>query len=455
MAIITYIAKGKQQSRILNQSRPLTIGRSRKNVLAFPNDGKISKNHCEIYYFEEKDCFALKDLGATNGTILNGNRIAADVILSHEDTIYIGDIVLSFKNESLSDYEMTQTKAVDKLMFDKTSTGEIDLSSTETCLIPNLNSIKKKNIVKLMKNGANFNSEEMIDEYKIIQKLGDFSFGKVYLVKDKEDNEFAMKIFDKCFKAEDTGIRDFKKVMNKLKHVDHSNCIKYHNFGVYAGLCYFTMDYFATYTNLDDKIAEAAPLAELDSLSIVTNILEGLNAITKTTGCFHGDLYPATILFVDGIVTITDYGIADWMDQYISAYSNLNSPWYISPEQVLANKVSWKTDQYSLGVIFFQLLTGFVPYHSDDVKELKEMRLNFEFPKPQDYNPNISISDETLALIEKLVADKAPFRFKLYEDILATVQKISKRKMLGTIETQPILPEKSAHPKAMFNDFFN
>ncbi len=242
--------------------------------------------------------------------------------------------------------------------------------------------------------------------------------------------------------------------MSKLKHVKHPNCIKYHGFGVFAGLCYFTMDYISEYKNLDNKIAESAPLSELEAVDIISTISNVLNNIYKTTGFFHGDLYPATILYVDGEIMLTDYGIADWINQYISAYTNLTSPWYISPEQVLSNKVNWKTDQYSMGIILFQLLTGFVPFHSDDVKELKEMRVKFEFPKPQDYNPNILISDDTLNLLNKLIEDKPPLRFKTYEDLLTRGQKICKNNMRNVVDTQPVMPEKSAHPKAMFNDFF-
>ncbi len=456
MSIIVYHTEGKSNIVTLNDTKRLLVGRSKKCDVSFPGDFRASKNHCEIYYFKDKKQFALKDLESKNGTILNGKPIVHDVLLSHGDKVTVGTSTFLFKNENETSHNLIQTKKVDKFAVKTaiTNSENFDNDSTETCLIPRLDNIKKKDMV--LRKNANFKIGDKIDKFVILEKISSFMQGDDYLVKQKNEGEFLLRIFNKPFEEYAPATKEFLKIMRNCIKIDEPQLQKYYDCGVFEGLCYFTAEYTPNAENLDDKIAISAPMQEIDALNILLKIGDALEKLKLLGSVFHGDLTPESILYDNGKIKIKDYGYANWMNRYIEPFITASSPWYLSSEQVLQKSVDWRTDLYSMGIILFQMISGFVPFHSDDVKELREMRINYQFPTPQDYNQNILTSELTLSIITKLTATESHERYVKWSDFFDAIKNGCRKLSYDTVSAAPILPKKGQkNVQNMFSNYFN
>ncbi len=436
----------------LNQESKITIGRSRKNVVVFQDDLRVSKFHCEIYFHPQEKRYILKDLGARNGSILNGNRVSVEIILSNEDTVSIGNSSFLFMEETYENYNLIKTKRIDKKETKFINSGGDN--DTRTCMIPKLENIRKKPLAM----GSSIISiavGSIIKKYKVISSLGQFEHGKVFKVQHIETNEiYALKIFKKFFDDDDIAVSKFNKIMKHCITLKNSSLIQYYDYDIYNGLCYFTMDYISDYTTLDDKIAESAPFTELEVLNIIKIIGDALEAL-NTLGYIHGDLYPANIIYnKNKDLIIMDYAFSAWLNQYIEPYKNFVAPWYISPEQVLGKKTNHYSDMYSLGIILFQMLSGYIPFHSDNLKEICEMRLKYEFPSIFTYNPNIFVSKSTLNLLSTLVETDSLQRYDTWQKFNKSLHWLIEKLIKGNINRKPIYPQQEKKPKDMFNNFF-
>jgi len=434
----------KIENIVLDPAQELTLGRASTNAICFPKDPKISSKHCKIYFNSEIGQYILSDLRSTNGTILNLNRISADVSLSDNDKVRIGDIRLLFRSGNLNDSTTTTTKKVLRLAATKNDEKEV---RTDTCIIPNFANIKRKPKLTVV-DDFTLPQGEKVGDYQIVKKIGDFQYGGVYAAMTPAfQGAAALKIFNLAFDVHHPGLDDFNNTIFKLQHFDNPYFVKTLGGGSHLGHCYQVMD-MVSVEDLNMKIAKHAPFPEYEAITIIYTVASALESAFAGNDIIHGMLSPSSILIdAEDNLMIKGHGLAHWMTRHISGGKSISLPWYASPEQAMCASFDWAADLYSLGIVFFQLLTAEVPYHSPSDREILDMHLKEPLPNPLETNPNISMCAGTLELLAKMTAKNPKDRFGSWPEFLQALEHLSAN--LETSEPEPHpqdQPERTAAP---------
>lgn len=262
---------------------------------------------------------------------------------------------------------------------------------------------------------------EKINGYKFIDFLGEGGFGSVYKV-EKEGQNFAIKIFREAYvlnefrKGEDNRITREIAVMQK---VHHPFLVKYveHFFEEVLNVSqiFLVMEYITGET-LRKKIEKSTVM---NAESIFLQILEGLRAL-HNENIIHRDLKPENIIFqTNGEIKILDYGLAKLIDfTSITSTGNILGTFaYMSPEQITDSKhIDFRSDLYSAGIIFYEMLTGHLPYNAILLPELIDKIKNEKPTPPRRWNRSISNNHENIIL--KLLEKELYKRYSNIDEIL-------------------------------------
>ncbi len=193
---------------------------------------------------------------------------------------------------------------------------------------------------------------ELIDKrYETLKKIGSGSIGDVYLVKDhRQQIRLAMKLLKEI---NTENLESIKSEFNTLAQLDHPGLVKVYDFGFDDRLgAYFTMDYVS-----NGDLAGSIPLTPLEFYKAVNSICEALDYIHRRN-ILHGDLKPTNILKdSDGNFRLVDFGLSVALrgqgDRKLSGSAE-----FISPEALRKDNLSPRSDIYSLGIMFYEMITG-------------------------------------------------------------------------------------------------
>ncbi|MDH5612647.1 MAG: protein kinase [Gammaproteobacteria bacterium] len=207
-----------------------------------------------------------------------------------------------------------------------------------------------------------------IPGYTIEKQLGKGGMAKVYLALHKGlDRHVAIKVMSKNLDEEDdTSFSErFISEARIVAKLNHINIITVYDVGVHDGHNYIAME-LVPGENLDDKIKKG--LSEREALIIMKQIASALD-FAHSKHIIHRDIKPENILFrEDGTAILADFGIAkatESTSKMTATGTVIGTPHYMSPEQAQGQEVGPYSDFYSLGVVFYEMLTGHVPYDAD------------------------------------------------------------------------------------------
>lgn len=235
--------------------------------------------------------------------------------------------------------------------------------------------------------------------YRVVSRIGDGGMGIVYKVEHTFLNKFfALKVMRP---TRDTIDRQrFEQEARLASKIRHKNVVEISDFGVLpTGQPYFVMEFLRGH-NLGDAIYEGR-IDPLLACHIAAQIASGLQAVHKQN-VVHRDLKPDNIFLIDPdsqeedfaqeadsgewsdahFVKIMDFGIAKSIDKNLTGTGmTLGTPEYMSPEQTTGDKLDWRSDQYSLGCMLYEMLTGDLPFIGKGAFEVMNKHLS-EPPKP-------------------------------------------------------------------------
>jgi serine/threonine-protein kinase len=213
-----------------------------------------------------------------------------------------------------------------------------------------------------------------LGRYELSRLLGKGAMGAVYLANDPTiRRQVAIKTLMLNELGDDREeLRDrFLREAETAGRLQHPNIVTVYDVGEDGDLAYIAMDYVPGGTLADwthaDRLLELASLYE-----IMERTCDALG-YAHQQGVIHRDIKPGNILYnpEDMSVKVTDFGIARLADySRTKTGAIIGSPYYMSPEQVSGNKVGPSTDLYSLGVTFYQLLCGSLPFEADSLAQL-------------------------------------------------------------------------------------
>jgi len=209
---------------------------------------------------------------------------------------------------------------------------------------------------------------EKFPQLEIIELLGHGGMGAVYKARQKQlDRLVALKILPPEVGQNPTFAERFMREARSLAKLNHPEIVTVYDFGhTEDGLYYFLME-FIDGTDLR-RIIQAREITSEQALAIVPKICEALHYAHKK-GIVHRDIKPENILLdTEGNVKIADFGLARLLDKPTSAYTltqsgqRMGTPHYMAPEQIEhPQEVDHRADIYSLGVVFYEMLTGELP----------------------------------------------------------------------------------------------
>ncbi|MBK5970448.1 MULTISPECIES: SUMF1/EgtB/PvdO family nonheme iron enzyme [Thiorhodovibrio] len=224
-----------------------------------------------------------------------------------------------------------------------------------------------------------------IPGYTILRELGRGGMATVYLARqDRLGRQVALKVMEPVPGLGDDFTARFIKEGRIIARLQHPQIVTIFDLDSAGELHYFSMEFLPNGT-LAEKIV--AGLSETSTIDIIRRVAQALS-IAHDNGVIHRDIKPQNILFrTDGTPVLTDFGIARAASSGPEATALTNvgmivgSPRYMSPEQSMSRPVDARSDLYSLGCVFFEMLTQDLPYQAEDVISLAMQHCSAPLPE--------------------------------------------------------------------------
>lgn len=256
----------------------------------------------------------------------------------------------------------------------------------------------------------NYVGKRLDGRYEIREIIGVGGMAVVYKAYDNIDDRIvAVKILKDEFLANEEFRRRFKNESKAIAVLSHPNIVKVYDVSYGDRLQYIVMEYVEGIT-LKEYIQQQGVINHREAVFFVMQILRALQH-AHDKGIVHRDIKPQNILLLEnGAIKVTDFGIARFSasETRTMTDSTIGSVHYISPEQARGDITDDKADIYSVGVMLYEMLTGRLPFESDNTVSVAIMQLQQDPEMPRKINPEIPVGLEQIIIraMQKNVNDR-------------------------------------------------
>ncbi len=238
------------------------------------------------------------------------------------------------------------------------------------------------------------------DRYEVIKSIGEGGMANVYLAYDTIlDRRVAVKVLRGDLSNDEKFVRRFQREALSASSLSHPNIVEMYDVGEDNGLYYIVMEYIEGKT-LKQLIKKRGSLTLSEAIDIMLQLTDGISH-AHDSYIIHRDLKPQNIMICeDGTIKITDFGIAMALNstQLTQTNSVMGSVHYLPPEQASGKGATIRSDIYSMGILFYELLTGSLPFKGDNAVEIALKQLRDEIPSVRKKNPSIPQSVENVII---------------------------------------------------------
>ncbi|MBR4617723.1 MAG: Stk1 family PASTA domain-containing Ser/Thr kinase [Bacilli bacterium] len=266
--------------------------------------------------------------------------------------------------------------------------------------------------------------QKINDRYEIVRSIGEGGMANVYLGYDTIlDRNVAIKVLRGDLSNDEKFVRRFQREALSASSLSHPNIVEMYDVGEDNGIYYIVMEYVEGQT-LKQLLKRRGSLTLSETIDIMLQLTDGMSH-AHDSYIIHRDLKPQNIMIQDdGQIKITDFGIAMALNstQLTQTNSVMGSVHYLPPEQATGKGSTIKSDVYSMGIIFYELLTGSLPFKGENAVEIALKQMKEPLPSLRDENPSIPMSVENVIL--KATAKNPKNRYndsKAMHDDLLTV----------------------------------
>lgn len=286
-------------------------------------------------------------------------------------------------------------------------------------------------------------AEIEIPGYRFVRELGRGGMATVYVaIQENFGREVAVKVMSKALLSDDTFGKRFLREARIVAQLSHPNVVQVYDVGVHDD-CYYLVMELLTGGELNQRLSTGIDVQE--AFTITKDIARALN-FAHAKGYIHRDIKPENILFrEEGSAVLTDFGIAraaDSSTQMTKLGSVIGTPHYMSPEQAEGKELDGRSDIYSLGVVFYKMLTGVVPYPADSAVAIGIRHIT-------DPVPRLGGDLEVLQpLIDGMMAKRCEDRFQTGLEVIQAIeaiessgtlpQSVLKTEIIGTAEVDAV-----------------
>ncbi|HEY6897805.1 MAG TPA: serine/threonine-protein kinase [Rhodocyclaceae bacterium] len=264
---------------------------------------------------------------------------------------------------------------------------------------------------------------QQFGRYEILAELGRGAMGVVYKAADPVLNRIvAIKTINLALDPDERDDYEarFQQEAKAAGSLSHPAIVTVYDLGRSGDLAYMAME-FLDGRELRELIDAAQRLPVRQAVAIAAQVAAAL-AYAHRHGIVHRDIKPANIMVLqDGAVKITDFGIARMRVSEVKTQTGmrLGSPKYMSPEQVVGQRVDHRADIFSLGVVLYEMLCGQAPFGGNSLETLMYQTVHSVPPPPSRINPDVpQMLDLILAkMLEKRPEDRYQDAAELAEDL--------------------------------------
>jgi serine/threonine protein kinase/tetratricopeptide (TPR) repeat protein len=256
-----------------------------------------------------------------------------------------------------------------------------------------------------------------ISHYKILEKLGEGGMGIVYKAEDTRlKRPVAIKFLPRHISSNNDERRRFEIEAQAAAALNHPNISIIHSIEEFNNEVYIVMEYIDG-SELKKKI-ESGPISVEESLSIIEQIAKGLQAAHQK-GITHRDIKSSNIMLnLSGQIKIMDFGLAKFRDsvQMTKVGTTVGTIAYMSPEQARGEAVDHRSDIWAIGIIFYEMLAGKLPYRGDFEHAIMYSIINEEAEPITSIREDVPIGIEQM--LKKMLSKDLDFRYQSLDEFL-------------------------------------
>lgn len=278
--------------------------------------------------------------------------------------------------------------------------------------------------------------ELIAGRYRLIEPVGTGAAGIVYRAWDtKLEEEIALKVLQQGGAIDANEVARFKREITLARKITHPNVIRIHDFGESGKHVFISMELLVGGT-LADRMQTGVTLSE--GITIATGVCEGVQA-AHVLGIVHRDLKPENILF-DAYrrPKVADFGLARLVTISSRSVGFSGTPFYMSPEHANGLEITTRSDVYSLGVLFYQLFTGRLPFQADNFARLVTLHCHELPAPPRSVAP--SIPPELEKVILRALEKDPRARHATAGDLAAEIARVSQPGKSDVVAVEQLSP---------------
>jgi hypothetical protein len=363
----------------LPRERVLTVGSSASKAELRIEGPGVAELHCAIGRVKGQAGFALKDLGSSAGTLLNGTLVRS-AKLESGDTLQLGDAKLCVAASSAQAQSLRAALALkaSSARPGAGAAGHGELSATQ-----NLPPIKG---------------------YSIVKPLGRGGTGSVFqALQESLGRHVALKVLSEPLAKDADFVRRFQDEARAAAKLNHPHVVHVYDVWSESGRHFLSMEFMAR-GNLEARVTKQGPLPWPEVLGILLDAAKGLE-YAEQRGIVHRDIKPANLMQDEhGVTKIADLGLATQIEAEATESENkkiFGTPHFISPEQIRGEKVDSRSDLYSLGCTAYRLLCARTPFEGATTRDILRGHLK-EAPRALDQVVG-GVPSPARALVERLM----------------------------------------------------
>lgn len=262
---------------------------------------------------------------------------------------------------------------------------------------------------------------EQLGRYRLIEQIGRGGMASVFKAFDPvSEDEVAIKVLSPVLAQEQQFTKRFEREAEVVMRLSHPNIVPVIDYGQDSGFAYLVMPLLQV-GSLADRLAEG-PLTPAEGGRLLTQLAQALQ-FAHDQGVVHRDVKPSNVLMDEnGGALLADFGLARIHDASVSLTGSalLGTPAYMSPEQARGEKVGPASDQYSMGIILYQLCTGNLPFEAETPMAVMLKHINEPVPLARKAAPNVPEAIEHVIL--KATAKVPEQRFGSVTELNAAFQ---------------------------------
>ena len=261
------------------------------------------------------------------------------------------------------------------------------------------------------------------NRYEVVQHIGQGGMPDVFLAIDTILNRHvAIKILRSDQSTDAISILRFEREAQAATTLAHPNIVEIYDVGEYKNHHYIVMEYVAGKT-LKKVIRDRAPLLNLEAVDTMKQLTSAVAEAHKR-GIIHRDIKPQNVIVKsDGSLKILDFGIATAKGsaQLTQANNVMGSVHYLAPELAKGEPASPQSDIYALGIVFYEMLTGDVPFKADQAIQIALQHMREPMPSVRKANPNVPQSVENIII--RATAKNPKLRYQSCDEMLNDLEK--------------------------------